>query len=79
MSKAIVADKNPIAVDLVEGEEYYFCACGRSGKQPFCDGAHSGTEFTPLAFKAEKTAQAYLCQCKQTKTPPYCDGLHKKL
>jgi len=79
MNNPLIADKKPIGIDLVEGKEYYFCACGRSAKQPFCDGSHSGTSFTPLAFTAENTATAYLCQCKQTKTPPYCDGSHEKL
>jgi len=77
--KPIIADTKPIGVELTEGEQKYFCACGRSESQPFCDGKHAGSSFTPLAFSAAKTGTAYLCQCKHTKTPPYCDGSHATL
>ena len=79
MEKPEIAQKSPIAVDLKAGETYYWCACGKSAAQPFCDGAHKGTSFTPLAFTAEKDETAYLCACKQTKNPPFCDGTHKEL
>ena len=78
MNKPIIADNKPKAVDLVQDEEYYFCTCGRSAKQPFCDGSHKGTTFTPYAFKAEKTEKAYLCSCKHTGNAPFCDGTHKQ-
>lgn len=78
MDKPIVADNKPIQVSLNKGEEYYFCACGRSSKQPFCDGSHAGTEFKPKSFVAEETADAYLCQCKHTGNAPFCDGSHKQ-
>ena len=77
MSKAVVADVKPIARDLKKGESYFWCKCGRSKKQPFCDGSHAGTDFTPLKFMAEESGDAYLCMCKQTKNPPFCDGSHK--
>ncbi|HEY8805632.1 MAG TPA: CDGSH iron-sulfur domain-containing protein, partial [Clostridium sp.] len=70
---------SPIAVDVKKGETYYWCSCGRSAKQPFCDGSHKGTTFTPLAFTAEKDETTYLCACKHTKNPPFCDGTHKGL
>ncbi len=79
MEKVKIAANQPIAVKLNEGNEYWWCACGRSANQPFCDGSHQGTEIEPLGFKAEKTAEAWLCRCKQTKTPPYCDGSHNNL
>jgi len=79
MEKPVIAQKAPIAVDLKKGQTYYWCACGRSASQPFCDGSHKGTSFTPLAFTAEKDETAYLCACKQTKNPPYCDGTHTSL
>lgn len=79
MEKPTISQKSPIPVELKEGETYYWCACGRSGKQPFCDGSHKGTSFKPLAFTAEKDGTAYLCACKHTKNPPYCDGTHKNL
>lgn len=79
MEKPKIAAKSPIAVELKEGKTYYWCTCGRSSKQPFCDGAHEGTSFKPMKFTAEKDEKAYLCACKYTKNPPYCDGTHKKL
>ncbi len=78
MTNPIVADNKPIAVNLNQGEEYYFCACGRSAKQPFCDGSHKGTSITPKAFTAEKDEDAYLCVCKHTGNAPYCDGTHNQ-
>lgn len=79
MEKAQVAGKEPIGVEVKAGETYYWCTCGRSSNQPFCDGSHEGTSFKPLAFTAEKDDTVYLCVCKQTKNPPYCDGTHKTL
>ncbi|RLL50511.1 glutamate synthase [Mariprofundus sp. EBB-1] len=79
MSKPVIAAKFPKGVELKAGEEYHWCACGRSKNQPFCDGSHRGTDFTPVAFKAETSEEAYLCMCKHTKNPPYCDGSHKNL
>ena len=78
MSNPIIADIKPIAVTLKQDEEYYFCTCGRSDNQPFCDGSHRGTPFTPKAFTADKDEEAYLCQCKHTGNAPYCDGTHNK-
>ena len=78
MANPIIADNKPIQVNLKQGEEYYFCVCGRSNKQPFCDGSHKGTEFTPKAFIADKNEEAYLCACKHTGNSPYCDGTHKQ-
>ena len=77
MDKPTIADNKPINVTLNKGEDYYFCACGKSQNQPFCDGSHAGTSFTPIAFKAEEE-DAYLCMCKHTKNPPFCDGSHKQ-
>lgn len=75
----IIFDRKPIGVDLKEGEDYYWCACGRSKNQPFCDGSHKGTSFTPMKFTPKETGKAYLCLCKHTKNPSYCDGSHKNL
>ena len=77
--KPEIADNKPAVVTLVEGEKYFFCSCGKSEKQPFCDGSHKGSDFSPIAFTAEKSGDAYLCQCKQSAKLPYCDGSHKKL
>jgi CDGSH-type Zn-finger protein len=79
MSKAIIADNKPIAVQLEKDKQYDYCSCGRSANQPFCDGSHKGTDFVPTVFTAAKTGEAWLCCCKQTSSAPYCDGSHKQL
>ncbi len=76
MSDPIIAANKPIPVQLTAGQEQHWCACGQSQNQPFCDGSHVGTEFTPMPFNAESDGEAYLCACKRTGTPPYCDGSH---
>lgn len=78
MEKPMIADNNPAKASLVEGKGYFYCTCGRSKKQPFCDGSHKGTSFEPMKFTAEATTQKWLCACKHTKNPPYCDGSHQK-
>jgi len=79
MSDPKIAAKAPIGVELEAGKKYFFCTCGESGTQPFCDGSHSGTEFAPQAFTAEKYGRAFLCQCKRTGNAPFCDGSHSGL
>ncbi|MEQ6166395.1 MULTISPECIES: CDGSH iron-sulfur domain-containing protein [unclassified Ekhidna] len=79
MKEPQIADENPKKVDLEEGKTYAWCACGQSNKQPFCDGSHGGTDFSPVVFKAEETKAAYLCMCKRTSNPGFCDGSHKSL
>jgi len=74
-----IAQKAPYAVDLEAGKGYHWCACGQSKNQPFCDGSHHGTEFTPVAFNAKETGKAYMCGCKHSKNAPFCDGTHHKL
>lgn len=75
MSKPNVADNKPAVVDLAAGT-YYWCACGHSKEQPFCDGSHHGTEFKPKKIVVEKPTKMALCLCKQTKNAPCCDGSH---
>ncbi len=79
MTKATIANNKPVSVHLEKGTDYYFCTCGRSSSQPFCDGSHSGTSFTPQKFTAEKDGEAWLCACKQSDNQPFCDGSHKSL
>ena len=71
--------KAPYAVEVEEGRDYFWCACGRSKNQPFCDGSHQGTGIVPVKFTAQKTEQVYLCGCKYSNNKPFCDGTHKKL
>ncbi|MGB5650342.1 MAG: glutamate synthase-related protein [Sedimenticolaceae bacterium] len=78
MSNPIIADNKPIKVKLAKGEEYYFCTCGRSSSQPFCDGSHAGTDHSPRQFTAEENQEAYLCVCKHTANAPFCDGTHAR-
>ena len=77
MNNPVIADNKPTEIDLKKDEEYYFCMCGRSNNQPFCDGSHKGTSFSPKAFTAEETGTAYLCMCKHSANTPFCDGSHK--
>lgn len=79
MSEKISADTKPAVVTLEQGKTYYFCSCGRSANQPFCDGKHQGSFFEPIAFNAEKDGPAYLCACKQSNKQPFCDGSHSAL
>jgi len=67
----------PVAVELEAGKSYAWCTCGESTNQPYCDGSHKGSEFTPQMFTPEESKTYYLCACKQTKNTPYCDGSHK--
>lgn len=78
MTDPVIAQKAPYAVDLKAGD-YYWCACGKSAKQPFCDGAHKGSDIVPQKFTLTEDKTVYLCGCKHTANPPYCDGVHKKL
>ena len=79
MSEPRIAGRRPVPADVQAGETKAWCACGRSEGQPFCDGAHQGTDFTPVVFKAEEAGQVFLCMCKMTKNAPYCDGTHATL
>ncbi len=66
-------------VELEEGKTYFWCACGQSQRQPFCDGSHKGSDFTPVKFTAEATKRAFLCGCKHSSKAPMWDGTHKSL
>ena len=74
-----IAKKGPFEVSLEAGKNYYWCACGQSKNQPFCDGSHKGTGFVPVSFEAKETGRAYLCGCKHSANKPYCDGTHNKI
>lgn len=77
--KPEIAQKNPYAVDVESGKSYYWCSCGKSKNQPFCDGAHQGSNFTPVEYKAVESKTVYFCGCKLSANQPLCDGAHSKL
>lgn len=79
MTQPVVAQKAPYKINLEAGKQYYWCACGLSKNQPFCDGSHKPTTITPMAFTATESKEAYLCGCKSSATKPFCDGTHRKL
>ena len=79
MDKPQTAGRKPVKVELEAGESYFWCKCGKSANQPFCDGSHRGTSFTPLKFTAEESGDAFLCMCKQSDNAPFCDGTHARL
>ncbi|MCY4461993.1 MAG: CDGSH iron-sulfur domain-containing protein [Albidovulum sp.] len=79
MTDAIVAQKEPYAADVRAGETYFWCACGRSANQPFCDGSHKTTDILPVKFSAEHDRRVFFCGCKQSGAAPVCDGSHKRL
>lgn len=70
--------KRPVVLELEPGE-YFWCACGKSRNQPFCDGSHAGTGISPVAFELEEAKRVALCQCKRTGKQPMCDGTHSSL
>jgi CDGSH-type Zn-finger protein len=74
-----IGGRAPITVDVEAGKSYWWCACGRSKKQPFCDGSHKVTPFTPVEFKPAKSEKVWFCACKRSAKKPMCDGSHKKL
>ena len=79
MDKPVIAQKGPVSVDVKGGESYWWCHCGRSQSQPFCDGSHSQTSFVPMEYVAKRDRELSFCACKQTKKPPFCDGTHCEL
>ena len=74
-----IAQTAPYAVDVEAGKSYFWCSCGQSANQPFCDGSHKGSDFTPVKYTAEKDGKAFFCGCKATANAPLCDGSHSKL
>lgn len=78
MSEPVIAAKQPSVLELEPGT-YYWCSCGLSSNQPFCNGAHKGTGFTPTKFEITEKRRVALCDCKRTSSTPFCDGTHVKL
>jgi len=79
MTHPIRASNTPFKVHVEQGNDYFWCACGLSKAQPFCDGSHKGGPITPVKYSPDISKEVFFCGCKATATPPLCDGSHKKL
>ncbi len=79
MTDPTSAKNAPIAVEVLAGKPYFWCSCGKSSQQPFCDGSHKGSSFAPLKYMAKESGTLYFCGCKRTGSPPLCDGSHQRL
>jgi len=79
MTEPDIGGRAPIAIEIEAGKSYWWCACGRSTTQPFCDGSHKDTSFSPIEFKAETSGKVFFCTCKRSARKPVCDGSHKRL
>lgn len=75
----VIAQKAPFPVEVEAGKSYFWCACGRSKNQPFCDGSHKDTGFQPVKWTCEDSGRKFFCGCKNTGGQPFCDGSHKEL
>jgi len=79
MTDPVIAQKEPYGVEVEQGQEYWWCACGRSASQPFCDGSHKGTGLSPMQYVAKRSQTVYFCGCKRSGAKPVCDGTHDNL
>lgn len=77
--QAVIAQHGPFGIEVEAGKQYWWCRCGRSSKQPFCDGSHKSTVFTPVQYTAEASKKVFFCGCKHSGNQPLCDGSHNRL
>ena len=79
MTDPVIAQRAPIPVEVEAGKTYFWCACGKSAAQPFCDGSHKGSDFSPMKWTADESKKVFFCACKHSGNKPLCDGTHKTL
>ena len=79
MTDPVIAQRAPIPVEVEAGKTYFSCACGKSAAQPFCDGSHKGSDFSPMKWTADESKKVFFCACKHTQGRPLCDGSHNRL
>jgi CDGSH-type Zn-finger protein len=79
MTESVIAARAPMPVEVEAGKTYWWCACGRSARQPFCDGSHKGTDITPVRYDSADAGKVWFCACKRSARSPLCDGTHKRL
>jgi CDGSH-type Zn-finger protein len=79
MTAPTIAQRGPFSIQVQAGRTYMWCACGRSRRQPFCDGSHKGSAFEPIEFAATESTEVFFCGCKHSNTKPFCDGTHETL
>jgi len=76
MSDPVRASDSPYAIEVEQGKHYWWCSCGKSSKQPFCDGSHKDTDFSPVKYEAQTSKKVFFCGCKASRKSPLCDGSH---
>ena len=74
-----IVQKAPMPIEVEAGKSYFWCACGQSANQPFCDGSHKGSDFAPVKYEAQKDGKVFFCACKHSGNGALCDGTHQKL
>jgi CDGSH-type Zn-finger protein len=74
-----MSSNKPCPTSLEPNQKYFWCTCGLTQKEPFCDGSHKGSGMKSLCFELDEAKNVYLCGCKKTKNPPYCDGSHNDI
>lgn len=78
MSDPVRAAETPFGIEVEAGKSYFWCSCGKSASQPFCDGSHKDSDFVPLKYEATESKKVFFCGCKATAGQPLCDGSHSK-